>query len=508
MSEFIYNTIPYPSFTLPQTHPDRLATLGRLYGIETASPQRCRVLELGCGDGSNLLSFAYALPESEFVGVDLSEKHIAAADKTKIELNLSNVFFYCEDVMNLNQTRLGDYDFIIAHGLYSWVPDFVRKKVLQIYAECLKTNGVGYISYNALPGCRLRQMMFEMMKFHTDKIAAPLEQVKNAVTFLGFLSEAAEQNSLYQNLLKAEFAAAVERTSENIFHDDLAEINQPFYFHEFVKQIAPFKLQFLCEAEPSASNDGNLAPQIRQALQALSGGDVVKREQYLDFIKARRFRSTLVCRAETIINRQPEPEIVTKFFLSASVKPVSEKPDLLYRTKEKFVGRNNASFETDHPLTKIVLSELSRVWSSSISFVEATKIARQMLEIEPDFDFEAEKRQTALFLLAVFQAGFVKFHSYQAKFATVAGEFPQVSDFARWQARNCNGAAVTVTTLNGMNLKIEDKFIRQLLILSNGTRNRTKLAAEMTDISQDKNNLFESIEFNLKKFADSGLLIK
>ena len=80
--QFTYDAVPYPSFTFPQTHPDRLSTLGAIAGVSTAHPERCRVLELGCGDGTNLLSFAYALPESQFVGIDLSQVHISRARDT------------------------------------------------------------------------------------------------------------------------------------------------------------------------------------------------------------------------------------------------------------------------------------------------------------------------------------------------------------------------------------------------------------------------------------------
>ena len=73
---FSYEVMPYPSKFFLQTHPDRLATLATLFGMKSAPPERCRVLELGCGNGSNLVSHAFNLPEARFVGVDLAENHI------------------------------------------------------------------------------------------------------------------------------------------------------------------------------------------------------------------------------------------------------------------------------------------------------------------------------------------------------------------------------------------------------------------------------------------------
>jgi len=66
-----YDEVPYESQSFPQSHPNRLATLGRLFGLSPAPVAQCRVLELGCASGGNLIPMAYHLPESEFVGLDL-----------------------------------------------------------------------------------------------------------------------------------------------------------------------------------------------------------------------------------------------------------------------------------------------------------------------------------------------------------------------------------------------------------------------------------------------------
>ena len=71
---FSYDRILYPNYLHTQTHPDRLATMTKFFGMNAKPVENCRVLELGCGTGSRLLSFAYDLPDSEFVGIDLSEK--------------------------------------------------------------------------------------------------------------------------------------------------------------------------------------------------------------------------------------------------------------------------------------------------------------------------------------------------------------------------------------------------------------------------------------------------
>ncbi|NDU79132.1 methyltransferase domain-containing protein [Actinomadura sp. DSM 109109] len=86
-----YDAIPYPSKPNPGAHPDRLATVALLCGLETAPPARCRYLELGCGDGAALVALAVALPESEFVGVDIAGQPIARGQAIIADLGLTNV---------------------------------------------------------------------------------------------------------------------------------------------------------------------------------------------------------------------------------------------------------------------------------------------------------------------------------------------------------------------------------------------------------------------------------
>ena len=134
MSEdFTYDEVPYPSFTFPQTRPDRLSTIGKYFGIETTLPDNCRMLELGCGDGTNILSFAYCHPNSSFVGIDLSRVHISDADQAKQKLGLENVSFDCADVTTLSAKDLGQFDFIIAHGLFSWVLICSRARIADLF---------------------------------------------------------------------------------------------------------------------------------------------------------------------------------------------------------------------------------------------------------------------------------------------------------------------------------------------------------------------------------------
>jgi methyltransferase-like protein/SAM-dependent methyltransferase len=506
MSEnFIYDDVPYPSFTFSQTHPDRLATIAKIYGLNPADAENCRVLELGCGDGSNLNWIAHMLPNSKFVGVDLSAKHIDDATKNATEIGIENVEFHAADVMTLSAESFGKFDYIIAHGLFSWIPDFVREKVLQIYHEMLNANGIGYISYNAYPGCHLRELTRNMMRFHVKGIDQPMQKVAESLKFIEFLGENVEKGSIYQQILKQEFSKMAERTPENFFHDDLSDFNQPFYFTDVIAAAENHDLQFLSEVAFSSSQTQQL-PKAIQEMLASFGDDVIKIEQYLDFVKSKRFRSTLLCHKEAKINRDISPEIIRQFSIASQIKPISSKPDLKPKAIEKFVTLKDTAFQLDHALTKAALVYLNKIWSRSIKFDELIGEAAKLLKKDNIEISEDNIETSTTILFQLYSAGFIQLHSFQPNFVSKISTKPKASSFARWQAKS----NPTVSTLSGLSLSLEDELVRVLLTLLDGTRDRAAILAALKKNPKTKNfkNLTLLLENNLSQIAKSALLVE
>ncbi|HHL18318.1 MAG TPA: class I SAM-dependent methyltransferase, partial [Thiothrix sp.] len=147
-----YNAIPYESLPISYTYVPFLAALGRLYGLETPDPSACRVLELGCAEGSNIVPMAYYFPNSEFVGIDLSEVQIASGQAHIDALELSNITLYVDDLAQMRASDYGKFDYIIVHGVFSWVPPAVQQRILQLGKALLTEQGMMYISYNTYPG--------------------------------------------------------------------------------------------------------------------------------------------------------------------------------------------------------------------------------------------------------------------------------------------------------------------------------------------------------------------
>lgn len=506
-----YERVIYPDYTFPQTHPDRLATLGAFYGIETADPATARVLELGCGTGANLISFAYALPKAEFLGVDLSAAQIARGNAIIDEVGVSNIALREEDLLNFSRDRFGTFDYIIAHGLFSWVPAAVRDQILQIYSECLRPNGIGYISYNVYPGCYFRQMVWEQMKFHTAGMTDPQQQIEQGLSFVDFVARTETDNHEYHAILRDELERIKERSAENVYHDELSADNQPFYFHVFVDQIRSRNLQYLCEAEPASATAGDLSPDVQRLIYDL-GGDHIGREQYVDFVKGRRFRSSLVCHSTCQIDRRQTEDVVSRFYISSQVRPDGEVRSLTHKTSQRFVGKTGSAFEIDLPLAKAALIYLRKIWSGNISFDELVIEARSLLGRSPSETDAEEIRQTSQLFQQLFLNGFLKFSRIPFRSSSVPGDRPKASAFARWQAANGTGA---ITSLAGMDLEADDVVVRALLGLLDGTRTRDDLIKEMketVDVLPEERDAFLNalpamIDEKLDRFASAGLLI-
>lgn len=513
-SAFSYNAIPYPSKFFLQTHPDRMATIATFSGMTPPMVERCRVLELGCGNGSNLIFLAFNLPNAEFVGVDLAENHIAYAKDAAHELNLSNVKFHQLDIMKMTVADFGKFDYIIAHGLYSWIPPVVREKVLSLYREMLAPNGVGYVSYNAYPGSHIRDLGRGIMQFHAQKFSDPVEKIQNAIAFLSFVTENTSETKMYQPMLQSEVERHFRHEAADIFHDDLAESYQAFYFHEFAAQLENNGLKFLSEAEIHARSTQTFSPEVREFLDTLD--DVIEREQYLDFLRGRVFRQTLFCHREVALNLKLEPSILDKFQMASDVRPKSDNPEFTTEQVEKFVGNKGLGIEINHPLTKTALAHLGQIWGRSIGFSELLQKAKEMLEAQDfaDKDWEAQfKTARAIFFQICFNTDLIDLSLYQPSAFIEPSETPKINALARRQLRDANNVA----TLLNKDIKIEDEVSRHLLELLDGTRNRRDLLTQMSefiktgDVVEDKPELLDNLpnwlEDSLSQLARMGMFV-
>ncbi len=522
---FAYDKVLYPNYLHTQTHPDRLAAMTKFFGVDAKSVENCRVLELGCGPGGSLLSFAFDLPGSEFIGVDLSEKQIEIGNQAVAAVGLKNLTLRQGDIMRVTRGEYGEFDYIIAHGLYSWTPEIVRDRILDICRETLAPQGVAFVSYNAQPGCHFRQMAREMMLFHTRNLTSPVEKVNESLGLLKFIIDAAPEGKSHKEILRREFEKLKERNYENIFHDDLADVFHPVYFHEFVAHASRHDLQFVTEVEHFTTKDVNYPKEVLEVLESISNNSsdaeasVIALEQYLDFINNRRFRQTLLCRREVNLSRQPDARVLRQVRIASPLRPVSEKPELSSAKHESFVGEKDEKIEINHPLTKAAFVHLGKIWARSIRFDELITASRTLLAAESGADFEITEKDEEILteiLFQIFCSGMLRLNVHEPFYTTEVSEKPLASPIARWQAQRGN----SISTLLCTSVVVQDNLGLELVCLLDGTRNHRQLLADLSEFiksekldqpAEIKQNILRDLpsqlEKNLQDFANMALLI-
>ena len=239
VSETAYDSVPYPGHVHTHTHPNRIAAIARLFGIDAPPVSTARVLEIGCGDGGNLISIAYTLPRSQCVGVDLAATAIERGRQHVKALALTNCDLVVADLATVGRS-LGEFDYVIAHGVYSWVPPPLRDALLQLISDALAPTGVAFVSYNVFPGWRIAGMVREMLRYHTLGIDDPGARVEQSKALMKFVAVAHDADDPYGRLLAAECERVSGYPPWYLHHDDLADVNDPVYFHEFVAQAQRF----------------------------------------------------------------------------------------------------------------------------------------------------------------------------------------------------------------------------------------------------------------------------
>jgi SAM-dependent methyltransferase len=474
---FAYDQVLYKSNPLPQTHPDHVAALAILFGMNPAPVQRWRVLELGCGNGANLIPMALVLPEGRFVGVDLAETPIQMAQALAEELGLRHCVFHHLDLSELTP-EFGEFDYIIAHGVYSWVPPAVRDKLLAVCGSLLAASGVAYVSYNTYPGCHLRNITREMMLYQTRGVTEPELRLKHAAALIRFLASAEPASAA----LREELRVVESRDPSVLFHDDLAEVNQPVYFYQFIEHAREHGLQFLAEAQFSAMQEAAFSAEIAETLRLLAQGDRIRKQQYLDFLKCRRFRQTLLCHRETLLEDPPDPGHIQRLWAASAATPVSE---------EEFRSPDGASIRTNLPAAKAAILHLGRSWPRAVSFDElAAEAGPAGSEILPDL------------LLRTCASGLVELHAMPSPFSVEVSERPRASALARIQAPS----GTAITTLRHSDVEIQDRLARELIRLLDGTRDRAALLRDLQPLAGAEPLRLEDLERNLAKLAHRALL--
>jgi methyltransferase-like protein len=427
---------------------------------------------------------ALALPESTFVGIDLSARQLADGWKTIEALGLQNVALKHLDIMDV-PADFGQFDYIIAHGVYSWVSPTAQDKILTICQQHLAPTGVAYVSYNTYPGWHMRGMIRDMMRYHTRQFDEAQMRIDQARALLAFLADAVPaENNAYGMLLKSELEGMSQRSNPYLFHEHLEEFNEPLYFYQFVERAARHGLQYLAEADFSAML-GNLFPsQVSETLRRVVS-DIIHMEQYMDFVRNRMFRQTLLCHQGLPLRRIIEPEHMTVFKVASPAKPVSAKPDIFSTAVEEFRGASGTTAATGHAVSKAAMCYLADIWPQAVPFetLLATARARLAPEVGPKPDAAVIAHDTRILadsLLTCYTGRLVELHVHTPGFVLDISERPVASSLARFQARHSQDSTL-VTNLRHENVKLT-KMAHHLLRYLDGYHHRASLLEVLANL--------------------------
>lgn len=497
-----YDAVPYPSASHHYTHPDRVATIAFLCGLEPAPPERCRVLELGCSDGGNLIPMALEMPQSTFTGIDLSPVQIESGNAQAAALGIHNLTLQARSILDLDAS-LGTFDYVICHGVFSWVTTEVQEKILALMGETLAPQGIGYVSYNTLPGWHLRRMVRDMVRFHTRGVTDPQEQAAQAYDIVRFLAETTagdgDAHAIFLRTAREDFEEYHERPAY-LLHEYLEESNTPLYFEDFAARAARHGLDYLGDSDPFMMEVDNLPANVADKLRQ-SAHDRIALEQYVDFVVNRTFRRTLLCRRGPTIDRTMRPERMRRLHAAAQLTVVDAQ-------NGAFKTLQGKTFSTSHAQTKAALTALVKLWPRALSFDELHAQTGGDPTILADI------------LYSLFWSGVVELHVFPPDCTNIVSARPRASDLARRQAT----AGILVTNQRRRVIKLDDPVARELLRHLDGTHDRAGLvrrldaevAAGRLDVSVDgripdpqriPSVLQALVDHHLRKMVEFALLV-
>jgi methyltransferase-like protein/SAM-dependent methyltransferase len=519
-----YDEIPYESQAIADTHPSHLRMIGSLYGVEAVEPAHCRVLELGCARGDNVMAMAASLPGASFLGIDASSRQIADGERCRRAAGLDNVRLLAADFGSLPED-LGEFDYVICHGVYSWVPAPVAELILRLCRRHLAPAGLAFVSYNTYPGWHRKAMLREMMAFHVRALEEPAERIEQARGLVAFLARfAKEDEGTYRAVFEKLALHLSGQEDYYFFHEYLEEHNRPVYFTEFVERATAAGLAYVGSTQFTVW-DNNLPAEVSESLATL--GDRIVREQYVDFLCARMFRRSLLARQGTAVRDTPDPSAVRRLFIRGRARPERPDPEIASDRPEKFLIGDRVSITTPNPLLKAVLVTLARRAPEHLSFEELEREAIPLIEAgaagaaTQTAEAANSSDRLADAVLKGFLSEVVSLASVRPSFSGRAGDRPRVSAYARVQAAERDRA----TSLDHRVVQLDD-LSRFLLVRCDGSRDRDELARLLAAAilrdefslsdgrgtpvrDPDELNKFarEAVESALEEFARSALLV-
>jgi SAM-dependent methyltransferase len=450
-----YDRLPYTDNAYAESHPDRLAVVARLARWTPAGVASARVLELGCGRGGNLLPMAASLPGASFVGVDRSQRQIEEARAVAFAAAVANVTLVhgrFEDALPSG----GPFDFVVAHGVCSWVPPEARRALLRAIAAALAPGGVGYVSFNVLPGWYGRMAARDWLRAHRD------EDPRAAIAWLR--AQVSPELADYRRRLEAVERRLAETERAYAVHEYLADDHHPLHVGELLAEAAHAGLKYLGDAIPAETAAEMLPEGARARLGDL---DVAGAQRLVDFVRDTAFRRALFVRADEAAARGwrwgPELDAAAIDGLRVASRLRPHGPAGPAAAAERFDAAG-VSVHVAHAGARAALRALAAAAPRSLPFSRLAEHAGAG---------GAAELRGELFDLWL-ATGAVDLHAHEPALADGTSARPAACPVARWHA--VHGGPLTNRW--HQEVRLDELLLRSVLARLDGTRTIADLARD------------------------------
>lgn len=285
-----------------ETAPDWIDYALALRGLEPPRRQGgapFRYLELGSGQGFGLCLLAAANPEGEFLGIDFSPEHTAHARALAADLKLTNVQFLEGDFAELGTawpSEHGAFDYVVMHGIYSWVPQAIRRSIVAILAAATNPGAAVYVSFNTQPGwVSTLPLQHILSLIDQESPARGMAAIQAGRDLFTKMEAAGSGVTRALPALKARLETIRNKPEAYLVQEYLHENWHPMWCSEVMKELAGAKLAL----GASATIAENLLPHVLpQAFQEVLAGreEPRLREDLIDCLINQSFRRDLYVR--------------------------------------------------------------------------------------------------------------------------------------------------------------------------------------------------------------------
>jgi SAM-dependent methyltransferase len=452
-----YEAVAYPSNAITLSSPDRLRAAGLLHGWRGPDAETASVLEIGCANANNLIAIAAAAPRTRCVGFDLSPSAIAAGQAQAASMEIANIELAEGDI--LTWPRDGErFDYVICHGVFSWIPQYVRQPLLELIASSLAPGGVAYMSYEALPAAAAKLAANRFVREHSASIGDARERIQRGAELTALLARTQSSGSYSKPAFDTLTQEFPKFDPAYFLHDWLEEHYAPIALGELFAVAGKAGLAYAGDARMIDFYLDGLDDDALALLDA-HRDDAAKRHEILDLMRGDRiFHEDIFVRADAPPPAESDPWSILTFAFIGERKEASDGGAVEYT-----VGKST-SFRAaiDSPTARI----LDVLHAMSPNEATASEIAAR----------SGVKIGIVQGLLSMLCVGIVDAHASPENFAAKPGPVPRASRFIRGTVRSSR----TTTTLRHAPLELDDDFVRLLLMHCDGTCSRNAIAAALS----------------------------